>query len=1142
MNSNLNIEQKDLIEIIKLLEGTFAGKDTKKIIEAQKKLQEKFNDEKYEISLLLQALSINSIENKNITLEIHKSVVVYLKKIFVNTINKIFAPEELFSYLEKIIDLIFNKSKINQNLNNIQIFNFLQNIITIILSSKKIAENPTYIKHLFNILLNIMNSEKKEFFLQTSKSIILLCSSLLSSNSAETSNYEELLNNYYIPIVNTIFANVPNYLDPKNNIYNNEFIFILKLLFDGFFFNLSKMKSILEIEKRKDILFQFFREYGLYSYELLQLMPLFDDSTTKMFGKPNPIIVFNSDENKYSEINHMKSKVFQFLSLIVQSSTLGKRNIDDENKNLINDQELVELVNKIIKLIIDSFQDILRNKEKFYFLRKNREIDEEEDSFNILLFQICVFLTRTLIREPIKSQFSPHMKQFLLNILFPMVITISEEEIAYLDFDPEEYNRYIQSITYDFKNKDFRTSACFLIYKIAEKYEDMNNFILSFILEMLNFIVNEGKIQSEVKEYNVYLKNIKDALINQFNEEIKLDFTLLIILIMQNKVKFIPFYNNRLRDILIASQDKIHLVTSPIIKYKLSKIYNIFLPKFFSDSNDVDENIKKKFIENAINYLLNNIIQNSTQNVNKEYCQALSYGASDSIKDMLSSAQIRNSKENQLLLFYISQSLEKNFHILNKLIDYIDINSFFIVIGEILENIIVSERNLLFECLNNLTKKFIREFVKSNSANKLFINQYFNILNSFLTGKNKINPENKEEINKFNEIFDNILNYIKNPKKFNLYDELVQLTETYIKAFNGINERSSLVLKSIKTIIDQEKSTSTSSFNFVSTFLSYIQKNISNKPLDQTDLFNEILIIIKKSFSFKDETYESSKVSALLLTLQILNLNPNLPEKILSFLIIQSLNSFEYISIKEENFSNNINQLAIANISLGFIFKPELTFKILQQKIKISQEEEITCFEKFCHLIYFVSNIDYPDYNPLLGKCIILGMCGILTDKTCLDYLNNRKQKKLYLLKVFTNFILKHKREKISILNKMMKKELKCNFVDEDNGEEEEEEEEDEGEYLDEIDYEFNENIENILIGDNNINNSDEFKYYTQVMRYIKENEPDIYNHILGENGERNADIIEDLFKVRNIKIKYNDKEYTVPRKTVRLIKKERKL
>ena len=442
--------------------------------------------------------------------------------------------------------------------------------------------------------------------------------------------------------------------------------------------------------------------------------------------------------------------------------------------------------------------------------------------------------------------------------------------------------------------------------------------------------------------------------------------------------------------------------------------------------------------------------------------------------------------------------------------------------------------------MNNLTKKFIKEFVKSDSDHKLFINQYFRILNNFLTGKNKINPDNKEEINKFNEIYDNILNYIKNPKKFNLYEELVQLTEVYIKAFNGINERSSLVLKSIKTIIEQEKSTSSISYNYVSTFLSYIQKNISDKPLDQADLFNEILIIIKKSFTFNEETYESSKTYALLLTLQILNLNPNLNEKILSFLILQSLNSFEYASIKEEqNISNNINQLAIANISLGFIFKPDLTFTILQKTIKYSEKEELTYFEKFCNLIFFISHIKNPDYNPLLGKCIILGICGILTDKTCLDYLNNKKQNKLYLLKVFTNFVLKHKREKIAILNKMMKRELNCNFVDDDKEEEEEEEEED---YEDEIDFEFNENVENILSGDNNINNSDEFKFYSQVMKYIKENDQDIYNHILDEIGNNNSYIIEDLFKIRNIKIVYNNKEYTVPRKTVKLVKKDRKI
>ena len=152
-----------------------------------------------------------------------------------------------------------------------------------------------------------------------------------------------------------------------------------------------------------------------------------------------------------------------------------------------------------------------KKQEKFYFLRKyNSEINEEEDCFNILLFQICVFLTRSLIREPIKTEFSSNVKQFLLNILFPMIVTI-EDEKDFLELEPQEYHNYIHDISYEFKIKNFRTSGCFLINKICEKYDDMTNFALSFCIEMINYILCEGKIQSELIEYNVYLKNKKEA-------------------------------------------------------------------------------------------------------------------------------------------------------------------------------------------------------------------------------------------------------------------------------------------------------------------------------------------------------------------------------------------------------------------------------------------------------------------------------------------------------------------------------------------------------------------------------------------------------------------------------------------------------
>ena len=177
--------------------------------------------------------------------------------------------------------------------------------------------------------------------------------------------------------------------------------------------------------------------------------------------------------------------------------------------------------------------------------------------------------------------------------------------------------------------------------------------------------------------------------------------------------------------------------------------------------------------------------------------------------------------------------------------------------------------------------------------------------------------------------------------------------------------------------------------------------------------------------------------------------------------------------------------------------------------------------------------LKYPDYKPILGKCIILGLCGILTDKNCLDYLESQKENKIFLLNTFIKFVINHKNTKTQILSRLMKKELKCNFVEDENIDEEEEEDEEEE---DEDNIEFNEKVENILANNDNINTCDEFQYFSQIMKIISEKDRDIYNSAIEEF--KNTNILQELFKVRNIKVKYNDKEFTIPRKTVKIIRK----
>ena len=65
--------------------------------------------------------------------------------------------------------------------------------------------------------------------------------------------------------------------------------------------------------------------------------------------------------------------------------------------------------------------------------------------------------------------------------------------------------------------------------------------------------------------------------------------------------------------------------------------------------------------------------------------------------------------------------------------------------------------------------------------------------------------------------------------------------------------------------------------------------------MNQEELFMDILEIIKKGFSLKTETLKTSKIFALLLTLQILSLNPNLNygwQQTTSLLFVEQIREF----------------------------------------------------------------------------------------------------------------------------------------------------------------------------------------------------------------------------------------------------------
>ena len=1132
--SQNEIETK-IIELFSLLEETFKGKDNQKIKEATMKLKSMFNPGiNNSLDILFIALSYKTLQGKEISLEHYKSVSLLLKNL-IGTQYSLFEDKEISRYLSQILDLIFIKSKENPNLNNPSIISLFQDMVRKLLSSDNIKDNKIYINQMFNSILNYLKNATQENFLLNAKPVILLTSSLFSSESADFLIYEELINKYYISIINIIFANVPNYLNPKDNIYNIEYITIIKLLLDGFYNNLSKAKGFISNENKKEICMKFFQEYGTYCYELIQLMPKFDDDTKNRYGNPNPIIVFNSNEKICYEMNHMKSKAIQFLSFITQISTLKEKN--EGHSNYIIDCDLQNMIMNLITLIMNTFQDILSNEEKFNFIRKySGETDYENDCYNIILYHMCVFLTRSLIREPIKSNLANNMRQILLKIIFPLIVTIEDEKI-FMETDSEGYHQYINDIIFKFKNKNFRTSACFLVKKICDTYDEMSNFVLSFCLEMLNYIIKEGKIDKDFVEINAYIKYREDSLIDKFNDKIKLDFSLLIILILNNKLSENLYLTNRFSDILLENYNKIHSISFPIIKMKLCKIYGNFLSMFFQTEENISAHKLNQFMENVIIYLLNCIIQTNL-NGNEEYCQALSYEASLVIIGLMNIPKEDKVKVNIATLdSYISQNLEKNFGVLVNLISNIDIYVFFLLLDQIITNIKISQRNLIFECIQNLTKKFIVLYTNPNNKNKIFLSQYFTIINSFLKGINKILPENKEEISKFNECYDQILNFIKNPTQFSYSEQIITNVGQSIKCFDGINDRSILVLKSIRIILEKDSCTSDACYNFVSTFLLYIQKNKCEQTFNEQEIFNDILGIIELSFLFKDETLRTSINHALLLILQILNANPNLNPEVYEYLIVKSFDSYEFLKKNDDIFEyiENINQLSLANVCLGFIFRPEQTLQIMQKKIIMSdkgEEKECLRFYRFNIMIKKILKITFPDYYPILVKCMMLGISNIFSCQACKEFLNQNNDLKNTLIIMFIKLAFFQRKQKCLILSNLMKKELRCNFIEDENSEEEEEEEE-----IEEVDDNFSSFIEQAVNVNNNIKSCDEFEFFSKVVKDIKENDKQVIDFI-SESTKNGIAVMEELSELRNIKIVYKNKEYTVPRKTVKIIRK----
>ena len=1167
-------DPKYLEQVLSLLKSSYTCTNSSKLMEVSNLLNNLSKDEITHIDVLLHGLSISSFNNEQIPSQLHESLAVNLK----NTITGKKCDldiKQIIEILKRIFELYFPQV-VNPNLLKDSIINIFQYIIRYILSNKSFHEIKDQdmandCENFFKILLNMINKEYSNGadFIINSKIVIKFIRSIFESKFINNDNFVKIINDYYIGILDVVFKNVPRFIDPEKNLFCDQYIKILDQLIEDMYLNLKDVLNIhsLDYVKYNEIFSAIFNKYGKLVVELIKIQLPLDEKSKNVFINQNPIISFTltDNENIYCNLNTMKSKCFQYLSYSLERLSV-KIKENSLTSYVLNDLNYIELFASLIKLVISSLEDLLSSKDKYTLIKTSKEgIFSSDTNYNYLLYHIFLFLSRCLIRNPIKQEFSSHIKYFLLNILFPLATFEDSEKLFMID-DPNTYINYINDILYDFKHRNFRTSLCFLIKRLCDNYEDCN-IILNYVIEMIEYILdsNNNNIKKDEMAYSTYLKNENKSIINNFNDEIKIDFCFLMILLLKSNIIKHPSILNKFMLFFISNQDKIHQINSDVIKIKICEIYEKYISYFFNrtkpKSNEDEEvklKIKNVFIENMVNFLFSLVINTNKQNIQNSQGnnEALVTKASDVIINILKFINEVNISDNNKGIIMnhleaaISEKIRNSFKNLVELINiYSDNISFINVMINIINNININNRQDIFLCLNTFTNKFLSIVLNKNnisnvsadneSQNKaVFINQYFTIIKDLLTGENRLKSN---EIKDFNDIILPLIDFIKEPTKYTFCDEIIEIGEYYIKCINNIDIISMKILENMYPIISNEKTISGYYYSFISTFLSFI--NLYNIDMC-SNYINIILNIIKLAYSFenKENRNDENVLYTSLLTIQILSfqnslinnddikllISENLKLCVVYFQLIRDDNDY----IDDEFFlKDKIQQVLLCNFSIYFMLYSEIFINILINDF-MNMLNGKSKINNLCDLMYTlyseIFNIDEL-YYPLLGKCNIICLCSIFSNDKISDIILNDIYKKKKLFRLLFNLVIKNKSEKRRYNLKLTDGAMRCEFI------ECEEKEENSNSEENAFDNTFNEEIIISIKNYENIIKCDEFKLFSETFFSIKNKDENSLNELLKEYNNEENKLLYNLLYVRNVQVEYNGNRFEIPRRTLKI-------
>lgn len=923
-------------------------------------------------------------------------MILYLRKLIKNKIQERAITKEIaIELLKMYIEVILTNTLSEVCLQNIAMT--LQDI----LNFRLVSENKNIVNELVDFLSSYLEKNIGTNIL-TYKNIILIYENIILSSSVSNSNAVEILKKILHGVefmLNNIITIGFKSVDILNNVrLFLSYIDICKHIFIFLHSSVLKMRNRLSIINQ--VLDSYNQKFITIAYEMaIMTVP----------GVLHPqFIAFQGDSEFDNTINIMKAKVFQFINSIISNY-----------KSVLEEEYLVKIYSNLIQITIDNLNFVVLNKFNYLQEMTKDSLNFPDYNYENLIYQMILFLSKILVKDPFVDNFAAFVKQFASTIIIPFLIGTKKELIQMIE-EGEDYSNFISDVIDDHKTKTIKSVSGYLLQNLSEKYDGFANYLSSYCMQLVDFCVKGGDF-ANISQY--HLLNSEDRIFKLTTIEFQIETSFLIFCILisnflKNKVML-----GNLKLLLSTHIETLFSVKSEIIKDRLCLFIGLFLDNLFEP--------EERNFSACVEFLLINLLSYK-QN------PGVAHKSADALNDLVAVKKISLSLK-EIINKYLQSMIEQ--------IKDIKIGLFFDVLLEIVIHVDIEE--CLITMVRELTKRVLTEIApytrikfkvtnedgkqqssrrEKDSQYNLIVNKCFNIIRTV--------TDNATYVTKYilivEEILEPLFDHMKAPSKIDFDEDIVLIMTSFIKHLKSLPNSSLGLLPELPKYLKKSKGLMLDLYELINQYIVY-----GNGIVDVKEEFNKIIMkIFRASFDKKSDYDKSPFLGASLMQVWVQN-SAAIPVNIVKEIVLISIDQIKniiklYKSREDLEDSSDLFTFIglLVLIYSSFINYPQVAFEAL-----ISNND----MHNFLEWTQLLLKLKF--YSCYQVKSLLIGICSIIKSEYLVKQIPDQINK---LLSIMQLLLSKQKHEESKKLKTALKNEVNCNFIESDEEEENSDEENDE--------------------------------------------------------------------------------------------------